>query len=197
MLQEAPPRPDLTMTPAAAKAVRLAYRGAGVILEYGSGGSTVLAGDFGKTIFSVECDPAWAAKMQAWFDASPPKGRVTLHQVDIGPVGEWAHPLDDSRAEAWQDYPQSVWDRADFIQPDVVLIDGRFRIACLLTVAQRTKAPVTVLFDDYASRPAYHRVEALFRPLAMHGRMAQFQIDPLTTPLPQADWIDASFRQPL
>lgn len=197
MTQDAPLRPELTLTPPAAAAVGLAYKGAARILEFGSGGSTVLAGDLGKTITSVECDPAWAAKMRAWFAANPPKGAVTLHEVDIGPVGEWAHPVDETGKDRWADYPSSVWDRPDFQQPDVVLIDGRFRIACLLTVAFRTKAPVTVLFDDYASRPAYHVVEEMFRPIAMHGRLAQFQIDPTPRPDIPDSWITASFERPL
>lgn len=196
MMMDAPTRPDLTLTPPAAAAVRMAYQDATQILEYGSGGSTVLAGDLGKTITSVECDPAWAAKMRAWFAATPPKGRVTLHEVDIGPVGEWAHPIDDSGKDRWAEYPASVWDLPGFQQPDVVLIDGRFRVACLLTVAFRTKAPVTVLFDDY-SRPAYHVVEQAFRPIAMHGRMAQFQIDPTPMPDRPDSWIAASFQRPL
>lgn len=191
------PRPELTLTPPAAAAVRLAYKGAARILEFGSGGSTVLAGDLGKSITTVECDPAWAAKMRAWFAANPPKGDVTFHEVDIGPVGEWAHPVDESGKARWPDYPQSVWDRPDFQQPDVVLIDGRFRIACLLTVAFRTKAPVTVLFDDYVPRPAYHVVEQMFRPIALHGRMAQFQIDPTPRPERPESWITASFERPL
>ena len=194
---DAPPRPDLTLTPAAAAAVRMAYKGAGQILEYGSGGSTILAADLDKPITSVECDPAWAAKMRAWFAANPPKGAVTLHEVDIGPVGEWAHPIDESGKDRWASYPTSVWERADFRQPDVVLIDGRFRVACLLTVAFRTKAPVTVLFDDYAARPAYHVVEQMIRPIVLHGRMAQFQIDPTPMPASPERWITASFQRPL
>lgn len=191
-----PERPELTLTRPAAAAVRLAYRAARQVLEYGSGGSTVVAAEAGTPVFSVECDPVWAARMRRWFDSNPPKGQVVLHEVDIGPVGAWASPTDPETADRWPAYPQSVWDRPDFVQPDVVLIDGRFRVACLLTTALRTRRPVTVLFDDYAPRRIYHVVERLFRPVAMHGRMAQFDIAP-TRRLPRQDWIAASFRQPM
>lgn len=196
-MQDALTRPVLTMPPAAAAAVRMAYRQARQVLEYGSGGSTLIAAEHGTPITSVECDPAWAAMMRRWFDANPPKGAVTLHEVDIGPVGEWGHPTDPSTSDRWPDYAQSVWDRPDFVQPDVVLIDGRFRVACLLTLAFRTKAPVTVLWDDYTFRPAYHEVERLFRPITFHGRMAQFQIDPTPMPPALADWVDACLHRPL
>ena len=57
--------------------------------------------------------------------------------------------------------------------------------------------PVTVLFDDYAARPAYHVVEQMIRPIALHGRMAQFQIDPTPMPASPERWITASFQRPL
>ena len=56
---------------------------------------------------------------------------------------------------------------------------------------------VTVLFDDYVSRPAYHVVEQMIRPIALHGRMAQFQIDPTPMPASPERWITASFQRPL
>jgi hypothetical protein len=41
------------------------YEAAGTILEYGSGGSTVLAAELGRTVFSVESDKAWAGRIAA------------------------------------------------------------------------------------------------------------------------------------
>jgi hypothetical protein len=64
------------------------------------------------------------------------------------------------------------------LRPDLVLIDGRFRVACLMTVLLRIQRPVRVLFDDYADRPKYQRAEALVRPRRMIGRMAEFEVDP-------------------
>ena len=61
-----PPAPRLTLPPEAAVALADAYADAGVILEYGSGGSTVLAaGMAGRTVFSVESDAAWLREMRA------------------------------------------------------------------------------------------------------------------------------------
>ncbi|MFN6978527.1 MAG: hypothetical protein ACK4OP_10420 [Gemmobacter sp.] len=170
-------RPVLTFPPKVEAAVRAAYAQAGTILEYGSGGSTVLAGDMpGKTVYSVESDGAWVDRMRAWFAGHPPASTVHLHHVDIGPTMKWGRPVDTSLIRRWPDYSLSVWDRPDFVQPDVVLIDGRFRAGCFLATALRTQRPVTVLFDDYKARPRYRAVEDIVAPVAYHGRMAEFRL---------------------
>lgn len=177
--QVAQTRPVLTFPEAEAAAVTAAYQSAGVILEYGSGGSTVLAGALpDKTVFSVESDAQWAADLQAWFVQNPPKSRVNLHAVDIGPTGDWGAPVNQRGWRRYHHYPLSVWERDDFVHPDVVLIDGRFRLACLLAVLHRITRPVVALFDDYQNRKPYHRAEHLVRPSSFIGRMARFDLSP-------------------
>lgn len=176
-------RPDLTLPPAEAAWLREHYARAGVILEYGSGGSTVLAAELpGKTVFSVESDRVWARKMQDFLDANPPKGAVHIHVAGIGKTRRWGMPEDDSAWRRYKNYPVSVWDRKDFRQPDLVLIDGRFRSACLITTMIKTKAPVTVLFDDYMARKPYHIVERWAERKETRGRMARFEVGPWQIP---------------
>ena len=171
--------PVLTMPPEEAAAVSAACAAARVILEYGAGGSTVLAaGMTGKTIVSVESDKAWVARLRDWFAEHPPVSPVTLHHADIGPTRDWGYPKTLRQHMKWAGYPIGVWDEPGFVAPDLVLIDGRFRLACFLTVLLRTTQPVTVLWDDYEDRPHYHRVEELVRPVAKAGRLARFEITP-------------------
>lgn len=170
--------PELTLPPAEAEALRLAYGGAGAILEYGSGGSTVLAAELCGDVVSVESDAAWAARMQAWFLAHPAKARLRIEHVDIGPTKEWGYPSDDSAFRKWPDYALKVWDRGDLSHPDVVLVDGRFRLACFLTVAYRITRPVTLFFDDYVPRQAYHKAAEVQPPSQIIGRMARFDMIP-------------------
>lgn len=186
-------RPVLTLPEVEAEALASAYRDASVILEYGSGGSTVLASDMGKTVFSVESDAAWLDGMRTWFDQHKPKGRVVLHHANIGPTGKWGAPTGPKSFRNFPGYALSVWDRADFEHPDLVLIDGRFRPACLLATAFRISRPVRVLFDDYAGRPHYHDIETMLRPSRMHGRMAEFQLVPTAVPAERLDWVIAWF----
>lgn len=183
-------RPALTFPEAEAAWVAELYASAGVILEYGSGGSTVLAAGMpGKTVFSVESDLDWARDMADYFKDHPPAGKVHLHPVDIGPTGQWGAPVDDSGWRSYHLYPVSVWDRKDFIHPDLILIDGRFRAACLLTALLRAERPLTVLFDDYMQRKRFHVVERWVNRVEARGRMARFEIAPWT--LPKRDLADA------
>ncbi len=187
--------PELTMPQAEAAHLRAAFAQARVILEYGSGGSTVIAAELPeKTVFSVESDVDWLENMRGYFAAQPPVAALHLHHGDIGPTRDWGHPADDTEFRRWPNYPNSVWDRDDFKNPDLVLIDGRFRVACFLTTLFRSTAPVTVLFDDYLDRKSYHAVEDLVKPSAMIGRMAQFDLMPMTIPADRLGWIISRFH---
>ena len=78
----------------------------------------------------------------------------------------------------------------------MILIDGRFRIACFVTAYLRTTKPVIVLFDDYVDRPHYHVVERLLKPSEYVGRMARFDLQPLIElPRGELTWLVASFNE--
>lgn len=191
-------RPTLTMPAPVAAHVALCYGVADVILEYGSGGSTVLAAELpDKVIFTVESDAAWLADVQGWFDANPTPSRPLLHHADIGPTKAWGAPKSESSFRLWPGYPNSVWDRPDFQAPDVVLIDGRFRLACLLTTMLRITRPTVALVDDYLKRPTYHTVETLVAPTRMVGRMAQFDLQPQMVPMDRLSWLIDAYLRPL
>lgn len=171
--------PELSFPAEEANRLRLAYAAASVILEYGSGGSSVLAsGIRDKLVFSVESDFDWAIRLQREIDMRELPSPALVYHVDIGPTGDWGRPLGPETWTSFHRYPLAIWDEQFFRQPDVVLIDGRFRTGCLMTVLLRTQRPVTVLFDDYAERAAYHSVETLIRPAEMVGRMAVFEVNP-------------------
>ncbi|WP_442970326.1 hypothetical protein [Roseovarius sp. E0-M6] len=174
-------RPDLTLPEAEAARVRAAYEGARVILEYGSGGSTVMAGEMpGKRVFSVESDGEWAAMMRGWFEANPPRSEVDIIWSDIGDTKEWGYPKGTAEYIRFPRYPLEVWGLPEFTQPDVVLVDGRFRTGCAMATALRTEKPVTLLFDDYKPRKQYHRVERYLGQPVYHGRLAEFEVTPMT-----------------
>ena len=191
------PRPTLTLPTEEAAAVAAVYQAARVILEYGSGGTTVLGAEMaGKVIYSVESDANWMAAMAQWFDQNPPLARLHLHHCDIGATKAWGHPVDTGQVLKWPGYPISVWDLENFPHPDAVLIDGRFRAACFLTCLFRSTRPMTVLWDDYIDRPAYHRVEDLVKPVEMIGRMARFETAPMSLPVDRLAWVIETYLRP-
>lgn len=174
-----PVRPVLTFQPDVADWVRAHYQKAETILEYGSGGSTVLAAEMpGKLVFSVESDPIWTRMLEDYLAGIETRSTIRLHPVDIGPVRKWGKPKTDAMAKNYHKYPFSVWRREDFRHPDLVLIDGRFRPACMLAVGALARKPTTVLWDDYAERPQYHLFEDMFPVAEMRGEMARFEVEP-------------------
>lgn len=171
--------PELSFPSEELNRIRRVYDSARIILEYGSGGSTVLGSERpGKLVFSVESDHAWAIRLQHEIDLRNLPSPALVYHVDIGPTGNWGRPLGPEAWTRFHRYPLAIWDEPFFRQPDVVLIDGRFRTACLMAVLLRTQKPVTVLFDDYIERAAYHSVEAFLKPTEMVGRMAVFEVQP-------------------
>lgn len=172
-------KPEIRMPRAERELLKCHYEKADVILEYGCGGSTILASEMpGKRIIAVESDQAWCDRLISWFALSQPASMPTLLHVDIGPVGGFGKPVSSRQFEKFPNYSLAVWDRPIFEQPDVVLIDGRARAACFLATIFRTKKPLTILFDDYVDRPKYHCVEKYMEPTRIVGRMAVFQVEP-------------------
>lgn len=172
--------PELTLPPEEGALLKAELDGVKSYLEYGSGGSTVLAAKLGVArIFSVECDYDWAENMRAALAREVPEhGHVLLHYSYVGKTGEWARPVSDRAWRHYHRYPTAIWQHPDFEHPELVLIDGRFRPACLLACCLSATRPLRVLFDDYTVRPAYHAVEAVVPLTRTVGRMAQFDIDP-------------------
>lgn len=175
-------RPELTLPAVEAAWLRAAYEQAEVVLEYGSGGSTVMAAEMGKTVIAVDSDREWAARVGVYISETVPEAKVHWHWADIGPTGDWGRPQRLKNYRHFARYPLQVWDSDGFSQPDVVLIDGRFRLGCLLAVMFRTRAPVSVYFDDYLNRKGYHRIEDWIAPVESRGRMARFEVVPRDIP---------------
>ena len=105
-----------------------------------------------------------------------------VQYASVGKTGKWGTPIDGSAFRRYHLYPCSIWDIEGFQHPDVILIDGRFRVACALTAMIRATKKTTVLFDDYAKRKAYHIVEEFLPKDAVVGEMAKFTIEPREFP---------------
>ncbi len=167
------------------------------LLEFGAGGSSMTAARLKvPTVISVESDADFLAATGAAVRATATHTAFVGHHADIGPVQEWGNPADRSKVQLWPRYCSSVWARIaseGLPQPDLVLIDGRFRVACLLAALVMARPGTSILFDDYFDRPHYHRVEAWATPVGRAGRMAEFTV-PASPPQPGliADLLAAS-----
>lgn len=127
-----------------------------VYYEFGGGGSTVMACEVGKMkqIIVVDGSLDFLAELVHNSTCLRNNPKVISHYIDIGPVREWTIPTDPSTSWRWRDYPESIYHFAK-LKPDVVLIDGRFRIACVLTTLLALgETGVTMLVHDFSTR--YH-----------------------------------------
>jgi hypothetical protein len=147
-----------------------------VYLEYGAGGSTVEASRQHKTFIAVESDPFFVAslKKKVGSHAAP-----NLIYANIGLTGPWGVPLfstpTPARIKRWSNYPNAPWRFFNDL-PDLILIDGRFRALCALTVIEKLRGrPFELLFNDYLDRrDSFSVVEKFAELRSFKGRIAVF-----------------------
>lgn len=173
-----PFRPKLTFPKPVIERVFYEYERATNILEYGTGGSTVLAAEMDqKKIVAVESDKDWAINLRKYLDNSPStKSSPSIIHADIGPTGAWGHPASSEHWAKYCNYPLLPWGGIEKFVPDVVLIDGRFRAACFLTSVLMIETETVILFDDYFGRERYKVIEDFVSPVEAVERMAIFRV---------------------
>lgn len=113
--------------------------------EYGCGGSTVLASAFAniKILFSVDSSLDWIARVKNCV----PLNRVQFIYVDINADScMWGFPKDASKAGAWPSYPKAILQSEQAF--DLILVDGRFRVACCAAAAMRMSERSVALLHD-------------------------------------------------
>lgn len=160
-------------------------RSARSYLEYGCGGSTVLAAREGKVFTSVDSDPFFLGAVKkkiASLGETVDISKITLIHADIGLTQGWGVPVFHSKSEKrlkkWRTYPLSPWNSGDdSFCPDLVLVDGRFRVACALASirALQGRSDWELLVDDYEDRYFYKPIEQFASLTGMAGRMAIFK----------------------
>lgn len=143
--------------------------------EYGCGQSTkwVLNNTTAKVI-AVDTSSEWITTVQN--DNQDNNARLTIHHSDLGEVGDWGRPLSYEQRSHFSDYTDFVWNQSD--KPDLVLVDGRFRVCCFLTVLKLADAGTRIIFDDYTDRPHYHIVEKYAPRVKECGRQCLFVVPP-------------------
>ncbi len=125
-------------------------------LEFGAGASTFLAlMNSDAQVTSVESSKSWIKKMESWrfIRQKERENRLSFRYVDIGKTGLWGKPVDESRKGDYPKYSADIF--ASKNNFDVVLIDGRFRVACAAQAALNCAKDVKIFVHDYSDRPEY------------------------------------------
>jgi hypothetical protein len=141
-----------------------------VYAEIGMGQSTVFADrqEHLEQVIAVDTSPEWTRIVQ--YLTSP---KTIVAHVDLGSVGNWGRPISYEKRDNIRSYSTAVFRGAK--EPDLVLIDGRFRVFCFLTVYLLSKPGTRIIFDDYLPRKHYHVIEELVQPVAHNKRQVVFQ----------------------
>ena len=147
-------------------------------LEFGSGASTLMAlRNANISVVSIDTSQEYVRYLSEDIKIlGLPIENVIFLVVDIGPTGWWGRPLDNSHADKFPDYSRVPFEKINSINfvPDLILIDGRFRIAIFLKTILSFPGS-TIIFDDYYDRPKYFEIESILKPSDKCGRIAVFQ----------------------
>ena len=95
----------------------------------------------------------------------------------IGVTGAWGYPTNSEEIKQWPNYAINEFQDRELRlpNPDLCLIDGRFRVATFAWL-YLTSPGLQIIFDDYFDRRYYHIVESFIQPKERAGRIALFRI---------------------
>jgi hypothetical protein len=149
------------------------------LAEYGCGGSTVYAATTAnlKAIISVDTSKVWVEKVN--YQLSRSKSLLILLHCDLGEVEDWGYPKSRDKSQDFWRYMVTPWHVAklNHLTPDLVLIDGRFRVASFLYSLVSADVGTVIMFDDYLNRSEYFIVEKFCPLFERHGRMGVFVVE--------------------
>lgn len=128
-------------------------------LEFGSGLSTIYASQLDnlKTVTTVESSIDYVQNnllTDENIKKAVREGKLNFNVVSIGETKEWGYPIDTSCKHLWPNYSLSVFNSGK--EYDLVLIDGRFRVACALASLITTPDTTLLCVHDFWNRPVYH-----------------------------------------
>jgi predicted O-methyltransferase YrrM len=130
-----------------------------IYFEYGSGGSTYQANirDNIKKIYTVESDKDWLNKLKE----NIKKNNITyfFNEMDSRP-NTFGRCGENATNEQKINYSNQIMklSKKEKGSIDLVLIDGRFRVACCLKCYNIIRDKCLIAFDDFLNREYYHVV---------------------------------------
>ena len=146
-----------------------------IYFEYGCGKSTeYMYKKSNSLIFSVDTSKEWAKKTSN-LSTNFNQDRLNVKWIDVGDVVEWGYPINFEKKQNFIEYANWFWNFG--LKPDLVLIDGRFRVLCFLTSINFAPIGTKIIFDDYTNRPFYHIAEEFLKIKDTRGRQALFVVD--------------------
>ena len=130
-----------------------------IYFEYGSGGSTYQASLRNNIIkiYSVESDKEWLNILQQRITSN--NVIYFFNEMNVEP-NTWGYPGSNSTQIQHINYSNNIRKLTFEEQQriDLILIDGRFRVACCLKCFEIINTDCFIAFDDFLDRPQYNVV---------------------------------------
>jgi len=149
-------------------------------LEFGAGGSTLRVLQYSKAkIYSTDSDLNWIRFLRKyWLVRYFESRRLHFFYVDIGRTKEWGYPVGYDSEDLFPDYSATVFKSIEKTKIDTVLIDGRFRIACVLkTILEcSSNKDLVIIIHDFWNRPAYSMLQKYLVVINQVDTMGVFKI---------------------
>jgi hypothetical protein len=144
-------------------------------VEFGSGASTVLAAAVVKDwVIAFDSSQTWLDRVAEACRERNARRKPILSCVDIGEIGDWGFPKDETSRDRWPLYHSSMWHDPRLADADLYLIDGRFRVACFTQALLHCSDHAFIAFHDYTSRPHYHAAAGLAREVVRVNDLSVF-----------------------
>lgn len=143
-----------------------------IFFEYGAGGSTYLACEINNInkIYTVDTEPRYLDYLLSnkCLNNSYINGRFYPTHATIGSVKKFIHPNNLHYKERWHIYPEMILTSAlkNKNIPDLVLIDGKFRVASVLaSLIALPKGTEIIIIHDFFPRKQYYPILDFLEPI--------------------------------
>lgn len=148
-------------------------RASTIYAEFGAGGSTVLAASLVREdVVTTDSDPDYLERVRLTCSKNQTRLTPFLIHADIGPTQIWGHPLGNQDMPKWQNYYDRIWQNAKAADADLFLVDGRFRVACAMTILLNARLNPYIAIHDFENREEYHVVLMFLQRIAVCDSLA-------------------------
>ena len=138
------------------------------VLEFGSGGSTLIFAQTSSKIVSVESDRYFCKIITKSLRTNGLAHKASVFWVNIGPTKSFGEPwkiMNYLKRYRYQNYSSEVFKSIPEVNSsDIVFVDGRFRVACAMKAVINIKNDFTLIVDDYFDRPEYSVIDTVLGP---------------------------------
>jgi hypothetical protein len=152
------------------------YLDASVILEFGAGGSTLFAIKNNKRIISVESDKKFYEYLLLHIKKSYSIKNSQILLAKTGYTGRYGMPIffpfSPRIVEKGLSYVLTGYSQFDEFSPDLIFVDGRWRVACCLYALISGFGSSRLLLDDYEGDRSYKLLIEKYFNVHSFGRIA-------------------------